>query len=136
MIGNNEGDDKIGQILLQENLVTTRDIAEALQQQKVLEIQSKRKFKLGEILLFMEKISLPQLQGALLKQTNKAMQSREQSVKAKELADRKRSEQDAMRESFVQSGLIKNKSKSDNDDIPERKSFIQTIKGIMGGKSS
>jgi len=136
MAGNNEGDDKIGQILLQENLVTTKDIAGALQQQKILEIQSKRKFKLGEILLFMQKISLQQLQGALLKQTNKAMQSREQSVKAKELSEKKRTEQDAMRESFIQSGLIKGKSSVQDDDIPERKSFIQTIKGMMGGKSS
>lgn len=121
-----EPDDKLGQILLNEKLVTKKDISHALEQQKILEIQSKRKFKLGEILLFMEKISLQQLQGALLQQKNKAMKSRADTVKAKELSEKSKAEKEGLRESFMQ---FKG-SKSDKE--PERRSFIQFVKSKFG----
>lgn len=76
-------DDKLGQILLEMKLITKEQLEEALLSQREMNAKGGRQFKLGEVLLFTETISLPQLQNALRRQTGKAERSREIVVAAK-----------------------------------------------------
>jgi hypothetical protein len=76
-------DDKLGQILIEMNLISREQLQDALIAQQQINLTSQKKFKLGEVLLFAETIRLPDLQAALRKQTFKADQSRDLVVAAK-----------------------------------------------------
>jgi len=62
---------KIGQMLLNHKIITPRQLAESLVEQKRLNAKSKRKFKIGEILLYLGHITVLQLQAFLSKQATK-----------------------------------------------------------------
>ena len=51
----NQGDEHIGDILVQQGFLTKEEIERALVLQKDMNKQSKRKFRLGEVLLFQKK---------------------------------------------------------------------------------
>lgn len=73
-------DDKLGQILIEMELITREQLEEALIAQRQLNLSSAKKFKLGEMLLFSQAIRLSDLQAALRRQTSKASASRDAIV--------------------------------------------------------
>lgn len=122
---NRTDDEKIGQILLREKIVDSKDLAYALSQQKALNAKGGRSFKLGEILLFMKKINLSQLQSALLLQRNKAEASRKAVIRMKEKHQEQLEEAKRWSESF-------SKVKRDPTKNHEENGFVSSIKRFFG----
>jgi len=58
----------MGDYLLEDKVITQNQLMIALEEQEKVNEKSKRKFKIGEIMMFLKYISLPQLQSYLLKQ--------------------------------------------------------------------
>lgn len=128
MAGESRDDQKIGQILLEDQIVSSLDLAQALEEQKKLEKKTSRRFKLGEVLLFMQKITLPQLHQALQKQRQKADSSRRfaQMAQKKQIEDQETTEK--MRESFAQFKNLNAKASE------EESSFLTKLSGLFKAK--
>ncbi len=80
-------DKKIGQILVDAGIITTEQLAFAIAEQTKLNAQGARKFKVGEILLFKQIVSLQQLHSALRTQSSKAELSRISTIASKQKDD-------------------------------------------------
>ena len=59
---------KVGQILMNQKVISQKQLVFALAEQKRINSSSKRKFKLGEVLLICELIELKDLHNALIEQ--------------------------------------------------------------------
>lgn len=76
-------DRKLGQILIQQKLLTTKQVAQALYAQKEYELKNPgQKVKLGQVLLFLNLIKMDELKNSLRAQTQKAEEYRKLSMKA------------------------------------------------------
>jgi hypothetical protein len=59
---------KLGEILVSHEVITRTQLNHALAEQQRVNAQSKRKFRLGEILLFSKLINVQQMYASLLEQ--------------------------------------------------------------------
>ena len=87
-------DRKLGQILVNMNVLTIEQLSQALAAQEVQKSKGQPPMKLGLLLLFSNMITKEQLEGALRKQTGKAKDSRDMVMKArrKELENKRDAE--------------------------------------------
>ncbi len=94
-------DQKLGQILIRQNILSAEEVARALAAQKEHELKTGERLKLGQILLFTKTLTLEKLQEALRHQTAKSNQIREKSKKSKEVWDSDRQVLEETYRSFI-----------------------------------
>ena len=67
-VDSNRAVKRLGDLLIEDKRITQAELSKVLAQQEQLNATSKRKFKLGEILLFMKLITRPELEDYLKRQ--------------------------------------------------------------------